>query len=87
MRKLRFFLLGMACGLLGACSPTYTPTTVDIPVEVPCRPPAINPPQFPLQTTPVSAPIDTKVKAALSELYVRRIYEDQLTASIKACGG
>lgn len=88
MRKMYLFLCGVACALfLEGCASTYTPSVVDVPVEVQCKPPVVPVPDFPLKTIPVSAPVDTKVKAALLELYLRRIYEDQLVASIKVCGG
>lgn len=88
MRRIRFFFLGIVCALLMGCTgDVYQPATVDVAVEIPCRPPAVAVPDFPLKAVPIAAPVDTKVKAALVEIYLRRIYEDQLVAAIKACGG
>lgn len=87
MRRIRRFFLIMTFAILSGCTTHYQPVRVEVPVEVKCRPPAIAVPAFPLKTIPINAPIDTKTKAALAELYLRRIYEDQLTSSIQACGG
>ena len=78
-----------ACGCLTACAgdPVYTPVQVKVPVEVPCKPPVVQHPDFPLKSVPTSASIFDKTKAALIEIDLRQIFEDQLNAAIKTCGG
>ena len=73
--------------LLTACAgePVYQPVDISVPVATPCKPPAIKPPDWPLQTTSTQAPLFDKVKTALAELELRKAYETELEAAVKAC--
>lgn len=74
---------------LSGCAgdPVYQPVEVKVPVEVQCKPPVVVHPAFPLKLTPKTANIFDKTRAALIEIDLRQIYEDQLNAAIKTCGG
>lgn len=78
-----------ACGCLTACAgnTVYQPVEVKVPVEVQCKPPVVVHPAFPLKDVPTTASIFDKTRAALIEIDLRQIYEDQLNAAIKTCGG
>jgi len=78
-----------ACGCLASCAgqTVYEPVEVKVPIEVMCKPPVVVHPPFPLKDCPITATIFDKTKAALIEIDERQIYEDQLNAAIKSCGG
>jgi hypothetical protein len=76
-----FFLL-TSCA---APEPIFKPVTVDVPVAVPCRTPAIRQPASPLRGVTPEAPLFDKVKAALIEIDLRKVYEAKLEAALTAC--
>lgn len=81
--------LGLILVTLAGCAPQtiYTPIESDVPVIQKCTPPVVQPPDLPLKALPANSTIFDKVRAALIEIDNRQIYEDQLSASLKACGG
>ena len=83
MNKLLLFYVLALSGCAG--DPVYTPVRVEVPVEVKCHTQAVNQPVFETSHVTVNNTIYEKMKAALIEIKQRIKYENNLTASIKAC--
>ncbi|WVR18116.1 hypothetical protein JXVLWARM_CDS_0065 [Burkholderia phage Bm1] len=88
-RPVRLLVLLAAVCLLAACAPAPVtvdrPVNVEVPVAVPCKVPPVAVPDWPLASLPKDATDYEFYQAALTEILLRKGYEERLLAAQEAC--